>query len=87
MRADTRAERGRGASERRDDTVAENMVRRRRWSTGDRVEGGAPASLDMESESCISHPSHTLSPHYLVISRGMVLKEEGINQLSWVNVL
>lgn len=51
------------------------------------MEGGTPASLDMESESCISHPSHTLSPHYLVISRGMVLKEEGINQLSWVNVL
>lgn len=50
-------------------------------------EEGRSANLNMESESCISHPSYTLSTHYLVISRGMVLKEGGINQLSWVNVL
>lgn len=48
---------------------------------------GRSANLDMRTEVCISHPSYTLSSHYLVISRAMVLKEGGINQLSWVNVL
>lgn len=38
-------------------------------------------------EACIGHPSYSLSAHYFVINRGAVLKEGGINQLSWVNVL
>lgn len=46
--------------------------------------GGGSANL---GEACIGHPSYSLSAHYLVINRGAVLKEGGINQLSRVNVL
>lgn len=46
--------------------------------------GGGSANL---GEACIGHPSYSLSAHYSAINRGEVLKEEGINQLSWVNVL
>lgn len=57
------------------------------WQEEEGGGGVGSANLGMETESCISHPSCTLSAHYLVISRGMVLKEGRINQLSWVNVL
>lgn len=50
-------------------------------------EEGGSADVDMESESCFRHHSCTLSAHYLVISRPVVLKRGGINQLSRVNVL
>lgn len=85
MQTNTHRGRGRGAPKRGADTIAENMVRGGGGGKG--RGGGGSANLSMESESCISHPSYTLSAHYLVISRGMVLKEGGINQLSWVNVL
>lgn len=41
------------------------------WLWGGR---GGSANLNMESESCICHPSYTVSAHYVVISRGMDLK-------------
>lgn len=64
------------------DTTAENMApyeERGAWGGG-----GGSANL---GEACIGHPSYSLSAHYFVINRGAVLKEGGINQLSWVNVL
>lgn len=64
------------------DTTAENMAAYEEEE--EEQEGGGSANL---GEACIGHPSYSLSAHYLVINRGAVLKEGGINQLSRVNVL
>lgn len=65
------------------DTTAENMAP---YEGRGRGGGGGGGSANL-GEAGIGHPSSSLSAHYFVINRGAVLKEGGINQLSWVNVL
>lgn len=68
------------------DTTAENMAAREEEDKEGEGFCGVEGSANL-CEACIGHPSYSLSAHYLVIKRGAVLKEGGINQLSQVNVL